>query len=96
MGNLGASIPDGKQHWVASRSISLAEKSSVEIKLSMALILCVRAQIGYGSNKKTRHLMPSGHKAFLVHNTSDVDLLLMHNKTFAAEYGYRRAGNPPY
>ena len=43
-------------------------------------------QIGYGSNKKTRHLMPSGHKAFLVHNTADVDLLLMHNKTFAAEY----------
>ena len=30
--------------------------------------------------------MPSGHKAFLVHNTRDVDLLLMHNKTFAAEY----------
>ena len=46
----------------------------------------VGAQIGYGSNKKTRHLMPSGHKAFLVHNTNDVDLLLMHNKTFAAEY----------
>ena len=30
--------------------------------------------------------MPSGHKAFLVHNINDVDLLLMHNKTFAAEY----------
>lgn len=30
--------------------------------------------------------MPSGHKAFLVHNLADVDLLLMHNKTFAAEY----------
>jgi len=29
--------------------------------------------------------MPSGHKAFLVHNPGDVDLLLMHNKTFAAE-----------
>ena len=43
-------------------------------------------QIGFGSNKKTRHLMPSGHKAFLVHNTRDVDLLLMHNKTYAAEY----------
>jgi ribosomal protein L32E len=27
-----------------------------------------RQQIGYGSNKKTRHLMPSGHKAFLVNN----------------------------
>ncbi|KAK4997308.1 60S ribosomal protein L32 [Elasticomyces elasticus] len=43
-------------------------------------------KIGYGSNKKTRHLMPSGHKAFLVHNTNDLDLLLMHNKTYAAEY----------
>ncbi|MCJ1417118.1 60S ribosomal protein L32 [Xylographa parallela] len=32
--------------------------------------------------------MPSGHKAFLVHNTRDVDLLLMHNKTFAAEIGH--------
>jgi len=30
-------------------------------------------------------MMPSGHKAFLVHNSRDVDLLLMHNKTFAAE-----------
>ena len=44
------------------------------------------AQIGYGSNKKTRHLMPSGHKAFVVNNARDVDLLLMHNQTFAAEY----------
>ena len=42
-------------------------------------------QIGYGSNKKTRHMMPSGHKAFLVNNTRDLDLLLMHNKTYAAE-----------
>jgi len=31
-------------------------------------------------------MMPSGHKAFLVHNPADVDLLLMHNRTFAAEY----------
>ncbi len=43
-------------------------------------------QIGFGSNKKTRHMMPSGHKAFLVNNIRDVDLLLMHNKTFAAEF----------
>ena len=42
-------------------------------------------QIGFGSNKKTRHMMPSGHKAFLVNNTRDLDLLLMHNKTYAAE-----------
>merc|ERR1712183_880017 len=41
-------------------------------------------KIGYGSNRKTRHLMPSGHKAFVVNNARDVDLLLMHNQTFAA------------
>ncbi|KAI5854257.1 ribosomal protein L32e [Tricharina praecox] len=44
--------------------------------------------IGYGSNKKTRHMAPSGHKAFLVQNASDVELLLMHNRTFAAEIGH--------
>lgn len=31
-------------------------------------------------------MMPSGHKAFLVSNVKDLDLLLMHNKTYAAEY----------
>ena len=30
-------------------------------------------------------MMPSGHKAFLVSNVNDVELLLMHNRTFAAE-----------
>lgn len=59
-----------------------------ELMLKAQFMLTTRSpiQIGYGSNKKTRHLMPSGHKAFLVHNPADVDLLLMHNKTFAAEY----------
>ena len=33
-------------------------------------------------------MSPSGHKAFLVHNTKDVELLLMHNKTYAAEIGH--------
>ncbi|KAF1814999.1 hypothetical protein P152DRAFT_471649 [Eremomyces bilateralis CBS 781.70] len=45
-------------------------------------------KIGYGSNKKTRHMTPSGHKAFLVKNTNDVELLLMHNRTYAAEIGH--------
>lgn len=31
-------------------------------------------------------MTPSGHKAFLVSNVNDVELLLMHNRTFAAEY----------
>ncbi|KAL1797926.1 60S ribosomal eL32 domain-containing protein [Alternaria dauci] len=45
-------------------------------------------KIGYGSNRKTRHMMPSGHKAFVVNNVADVDLLLMHNATFAAEIAH--------
>merc|ERR1712000_91204 len=44
--------------------------------------------IGYGSNKKTRYLTPSGHKAFLVSNVQDVELLLMHNRTHAAEIAH--------
>lgn len=31
-------------------------------------------------------MMPSGHKAFLVNNVKDVELLLMHNRSYAAEY----------
>lgn len=34
-------------------------------------------KIGYGSNKKTRHIMPNGYRRFVVANVSDVDLLLM-------------------
>lgn len=33
-------------------------------------------------------MMPSGHKAFLVNNVRELDLLLMHNRTYAAEYVY--------
>jgi large subunit ribosomal protein L32e len=33
-------------------------------------------------------MMPSGHKAFLVHNPKDVDLLLMQNRTYAAEIAH--------
>ena len=31
-------------------------------------------------------MIPSGHKIFVVRNIHDVELLLMHNRTFAAEY----------
>ncbi|KAJ3106498.1 60S ribosomal protein L32 [Phlyctochytrium bullatum] len=45
-------------------------------------------KIGYGSNKVTRHLLPSGFKKFLVNNVADLDLLLMHNRTYAAEIAH--------
>ncbi|KAJ3210272.1 60S ribosomal protein L32 [Dinochytrium kinnereticum] len=45
-------------------------------------------KIGYGSNKVTRHLMPNGFKKFLVSNVQDLELLLMHNRTYAAEIAH--------
>ncbi len=44
--------------------------------------------IGYGSNKKTRHLLPSGFLKFIVNNVKDLELLLMHNR--CAPPGRRR------
>ena len=41
--------------------------------------------IGYGSNKKTRYMLPNRFLKFRVFNVKDLDLLLMHHKKFAAE-----------
>jgi len=44
-------------------------------------------------------MIPSGHRAFLVSNVKDVELLLMHNRTHAAEYVFpllrNQGGNIP-
>merc|ERR1711982_103236 len=42
-------------------------------------------KIGYGNNKKTRFLLPSGFYKFVVHNVSELDMLLMHNRQYAAQ-----------
>merc|ERR1711977_502475 len=44
--------------------------------------------IGYGSNKKTRHVMPDGFRKFNVNNVADLELLMMYNCTYAAEVGH--------
>merc|ERR1711860_322840 len=36
--------------------------------------------IGYGSNKTTRHMMPSGFRKVLVHNVKELEVLMMQNK----------------
>mmetsp|Transcript_21499 Transcript_21499/g.73106 ORF Transcript_21499/g.73106 Transcript_21499/m.73106 type:complete len:135 (+) Transcript_21499:73-477(+) len=43
---------------------------------------------GFGSNKKTRHLLPNGFYKFVVHNVSDLDMLLMHNRSYCAEIAH--------
>ena len=37
--------------------------------------------IGYRSNKKTKHMLPSGFRKFLVHNVKELEVLLMCNKS---------------
>ena len=44
--------------------------------------------IGYGSNKKTRNLLPNGFYKFRVNNVNDLELLLMHNRKYCAEIAH--------
>eukprot|EP00510_Aplanochytrium_minuta_P006689 CAMPEP_0184029816 /NCGR_PEP_ID=MMETSP0955-20130417/891_1 /TAXON_ID=627963 /ORGANISM="Aplanochytrium sp, Strain PBS07" /LENGTH=134 /DNA_ID=CAMNT_0026314977 /DNA_START=216 /DNA_END=621 /DNA_ORIENTATION=+ len=45
-------------------------------------------KIGYGSDKKTRDLLPNGFYKFRVHNVADLELLLMHNRKYCAEIAH--------
>lgn len=44
--------------------------------------------IGYGSDKRTKFMTPSGYKVVVVRNVNDLDVLLMHEKTHAAEIAH--------
>ncbi|XP_057297979.1 60S ribosomal protein L32-like [Hydractinia symbiolongicarpus] len=44
--------------------------------------------IGYGSNAKTRHMMPDGFKKFVVHNVQELELLMMLKGSHAAEVAH--------
>ncbi|XP_069912586.1 large ribosomal subunit protein eL32-like [Oryctolagus cuniculus] len=44
--------------------------------------------IGYGSNKKTKHMLPSGFRKFLVHNVKELEVLLMCDKSYCAEIAH--------
>nr|XP_035926843.1 60S ribosomal protein L32-like [Halichoerus grypus] len=44
--------------------------------------------IGYRSNKKTEHMLPSGFQKFLVHNVKELKVRLMCNKSYCAEIAH--------
>lgn len=44
--------------------------------------------IGYGSNKKTKYMNPNGLRVHVVRNVKDLDVLLLHTKTYAAEIAH--------
>ena len=45
-------------------------------------------KIGYGANRITKHVLQSGFKKFRVYNTNDLEILLMHNRTYAAQIAH--------
>ncbi|KAB1282829.1 60S ribosomal protein L32 [Camelus dromedarius] len=49
--------------------------------------------IGYGSNKKTKHTLPSGFRKFLVHDVKELEVLLMCNKSYCAEIAHNVSEN---
>merc|ERR1711997_1255782 len=44
--------------------------------------------IGYGSAKETRHMLPTGFRKVLVHNVKELEVLMMPNKKFCAEIAH--------
>merc|ERR1712038_1262636 len=44
--------------------------------------------IGYGSAKETRHMLPTGFRKVLVHNIKELEVLMMQNKKFCAEIAH--------
>lgn len=48
----------------------------------------IQPNIGYGTNKKHRHVLPNGFLKAVVHNVADLDLLMMHNRTYCAEIAH--------
>lgn len=45
-------------------------------------------KIGFGSDKTTKHKLPNGFYKFLVYNVKELELLMMHNRTYAAEVAH--------
>ena len=43
---------------------------------------------GYGSDKRTRNIHPHGFKTVVVSNVGELEMLMMHNRTYAATVGH--------
>jgi len=44
--------------------------------------------IGYGTDKRTRNIHPNGFKSVVVNNAKELEMLMMHNRTYAATVGH--------
>ncbi|KAG6503435.1 hypothetical protein ZIOFF_035748 [Zingiber officinale] len=71
----------GQENWRRPKGID----SRVRRKFKGCTLM---PNIGYGSDKKTRHYLPNRFKKFVVQNVADLELLMMHNRTYCAEIGH--------
>ncbi|GBN89833.1 60S ribosomal protein L32 [Araneus ventricosus] len=49
---------------------------------------CLMPNIGYGSNKKTKHVLPNGFRKVVIRNVKELEMLMMMNRRFCAEIGH--------
>ena len=49
-------------------------------------------KIGYGTNKKHKHVLANGFKKFLIRNLKDIELLLMNNRVYCGELASNLSG----
>merc|ERR1712060_672371 len=70
-----------KDSWRAPRGID----SQQRIKCKG---LTKNVKIGYGSDKKTRHMMPNGFYKFTISTVKELEMILMQNRKYAAEIAH--------
>ncbi|XP_042845198.1 60S ribosomal protein L32-like, partial [Panthera tigris] len=71
-----------KRNWQKPRGIDNRVRRRLKGQILMP-------NVGYGSNKKTKHMLRCGFRKFLVHNVKDLEVLLMCNKSYCAETAHK-------
>ncbi|MBO1765185.1 hypothetical protein JQN64_28870, partial [Escherichia coli] len=44
--------------------------------------------VGYGSARATKHMLPNGFRKVLIHNVRELEVLMMQNRTFCGEIAH--------